>query len=300
MLEASEGGTVGGISGSESDPRDVRPHASAAGLHAGATGSHALAAELHAGAAGPHALAAELHAGPTGSHAPAAELHAGATGPHALAAELHAGPTGSHALAAELHAGPTGSHAPAARLHVGAAGPHAPAARLHAGATGSHAPARLHVRPTGSHARTAGLHAGDVGTHAAATERATRTLGSLARFGAAVATRRSLGPRGPVAALGSNFTGTSSFGRAVLSVGGGERRCGQQKAGGKKQGEWSHEFGSNPEEGAGSLGGKATGLSTSAGHPRRFTEFDVLLEREGTPQIADLQPIGDRPERKTV
>ena len=208
-----------------------------------------------------------------GPHALASELHAGVAGPHALASELHAGAAGPHALAAELHAGATGSHSLAAELHAGAAGPHALASELHAGPTGSHAPA---------------------------TERATRTLGSLARFGAAVATRRSLGPRGPVAALGSNFTGTSSFGRAVLSVGGRERRGGQQQAGGEKQGEWSHEIGSIPDEGAGSLGGKATGLSTSAGHPRRFTEFDVLLEREGTPQIADLQPIGDRPERKTV
>jgi hypothetical protein len=115
-----------------------------------------------------------------------------------------------------------------------------------------------------------------------------------------VATQRPFGPVAALAAFGSNFTGAASFGRTVLGVGGGERRGGQKQAGGEKQGEWSHEIGSIPDEGAGSLGGKATGLSTSAGHPRRFTEFDVLLEREGTPQIADLQPIGDRPERKTA
>jgi hypothetical protein len=196
--------------------------------------------------------------------------HPWAAGPHALASELHAVAAGPHALASELHAVAVGPHAPTAELHTATAGPHAP---------------------------TSGLHAGAAGPDALAAGSAARTLGSLVRLGAAVVT---LGPRGPVAALGSNFTGAASFGRAVRGVGGGERRCGQQKAGGKKQGEWSHEFGSNPEEGAGSLGGKATGLSTSAGHPRRFTEFDVLLEREGTPQIADLQPIGDRPERKTV
>jgi hypothetical protein len=51
------------------------------------------------------------------------------------------------------------------------------------------------------------------------------------------------------------------------------------------------------DEGAGSLGGEATGLSACTGHPRWVTEFVVvLLEREGTPQIADLQTIGDRPE----
>ncbi len=208
----------------------------------------------------------------------------------------HLGAAGPHAATTGLHVGAAGSHAAATELHVGAAGPHAAATELHARAAGPHAAAtELHARATGPHAATTGLHVGAAGSHAAAAERAARTLRSLAHLGASVAAWRAVRPIRPaiaIAAFGSNLTGTAAFGWSVLRSGGDEGRGGEEQAGGEKQGEWSHEFGSNPDEGAGSLGGAATGRSTSAGHPRRFIEFEVLLEREG--DAADCRLLADR------